>query len=103
MAVGQSPRLLPLPHNRYPGDDIGSANDRRLDRFEMMMEGQYRSVWLLYQRESVVTKTFRKGTVYGNGFSAPFQRRLPLFDLNRNMSVHNQTLIRFDAEFGCAA
>jgi hypothetical protein len=66
----------------------------------MMMQGQYRSVWLQHQRESVVAETFRKGTVNGNRFSAPFQRRLPLFDLHGNVSVHNQALIRFDAEFG---
>ena len=33
-------------------------------------------------------------------FPLRFQRRFPLFDFHRNVSVHDQTLIGFDAEFG---
>src|SRR5215469_17656420 len=47
----------------------------------------------------MIPETFRKRAVDRNRFTAPFQRRFPFFDLNRNMSVDDQTLLSFDVKF----
>src|ERR1700741_143741 len=46
----------------------------------------------------MVPETFRKRAVDRNRFTAPFQRGFPLFDLNRNVPVDDQTLLAFDVE-----
>ena len=48
----------------------------------------------------MIPEAFREGPVYRDRHSAPFQRRFPFFDLNRNMPVDDQSIRWLDSKLG---
>src|SRR6476660_9583623 len=92
--------LLPFPHNRPAGHDIGPLLDSRLSRLKMMMSRNEGPQRFENQREAVVSVGLGESSVNRDGLAASFQWGLAFLDLYGNVAVDDHARGRINSEFG---
>ena len=96
--IGNAARRIEDAHRVDLRDDVGSLCNRFADRLEVVVLGQIGSICVEDEREAFVTVDFGESAIDSDCLVASLDGRLAFFNLDRDMSVHDEAALGIDAE-----